>query len=96
MRCFYRVAALAALGILTACAAPKTPEPIVVTRDLLKPVSVTCVPATLTAAPEYPDTDQALLAASGADRRYLMLIAGRLLRIQRLSQLEIVVRECQK
>ena len=58
------------------------------------PVVRNCVPKTLSPPPRYPDTDQALRAAGGAADRYQMMAAGRLLREQRLDELEKVVAGC--
>jgi hypothetical protein len=53
-----------------------------------------CVPRTLPATPRYPDTDAALRAAPGAADRYQLLAAGRILRQERLEDLERVVAGC--
>ena len=53
-----------------------------------------CVPKTLPSPPRYPDTDAALRAAGGAADRYQLLAAGRILRQQRLDELERVVSGC--
>jgi hypothetical protein len=52
------------------------------------------VPKGLPAPPRYPDTDAALRRAPGAADRYQLLAAGRILRNQRLEQLEAVVAGC--
>jgi hypothetical protein len=52
------------------------------------------VPKTLPAAPGYPDTEAALRAAAGAADRYQLLAAGRILRQQRLEDLERVIAGC--
>jgi len=53
-----------------------------------------CVPKTLPGPPGYPDTDAALRAAAGAADRYQLLAAGRILRKDRLEDLERVVAGC--
>lgn len=58
------------------------------------PVERSCVPRTLPRAPRYPDTDAALRDAGGAADRYQLMAAGRLLRQQRLADLEKVVEGC--
>jgi hypothetical protein len=52
------------------------------------------VPKTLPHPPKYPDTDVALREAGGAADRYQLLAAGRLLRIQRLNELEKTIDGC--
>ncbi len=52
------------------------------------------MPKTLPPAPRYPDTDAALCNAPGAADRYQLMAAGRILREQRLDQLESVVAGC--
>lgn len=53
-----------------------------------------CVPKSLPGPPGYPDTDAALLAAAGAADRYQLLAAGRILRTERLEELERTVAGC--
>ena len=53
-----------------------------------------CVPKSLGAAPRYPDTESALRAAGGAADRYQLLAAGRILRQQRLEELERIIAGC--
>ncbi len=53
-----------------------------------------CVPQNLPVSPAYPDTDAALRASAGAADRYQLLAAGRLLRQQRLSDLERIIERC--
>lgn len=54
----------------------------------------TCVPKGVGSPPRYPDTDQALRSAAGAADRYQLMAAGRLLRQQRLEELERVLAGC--
>ncbi|MEG3175845.1 hypothetical protein U1872_06355 [Sphingomonas sp. RB3P16] len=75
---------------------PAVAAPIVRTVTVKVPTFRACVPATLTAAPSYPDTDAALSAAVDAASRYLLLTAGRPLRAARLAELEIAVDGCRK
>lgn len=58
------------------------------------PAPKACVPKTLGLPPHYPDTDAALRAAGGAADRYQLLAAGRILRQQRLEDLERVIAGC--
>lgn len=101
--------ALAAAATLTACAGlpprpfppvarapeappPPAPPPKVVRVYVPKPIK--CVPEDLGPPPAYPDSDAALRDAGGAADRYQLLAAGRILREQRLTRLEEVVRRC--
>lgn len=83
---------LALIG-LTSCATA-SPEPRIVVREVRIPVPVSCVPDTYPAAPPQPDTDEALRAAPGAAERYLLLAAGRGVRIERQRQSDIVIEGC--
>lgn len=71
-------------------AKPPPPPP----QQAPAPVAKSCVPKTLPPPPRYPDTDAALRNAAGAADRYQLLAAGRILRQQRLDQLEAVVADC--
>ncbi len=83
------------VAALTACAhTTPSPEPVVRTVTVNVPVAVTCVPAQLAAAPDYPDTAAKLKAAQDAAERYQLVVAGRELRIARLGELEPVVAGC--
>jgi hypothetical protein len=102
--------ALAACGTLhgktPAPAAPvaEAPAPAAPAAPLIRPpppapppapqAKAGCVPRTLPRAPKYPDSDQALREAGGAADRYQLMAAGRLLRIQRLAELERTVEGC--
>lgn len=90
-------AALLGIGfvlMLSGCAGGPTPEPRVETQQVLTPVTKSCVPATMPAAPEYVDTDAALRAAVGPEDRYQLLAAGRTQRIGRLGVVEPVLSAC--
>jgi hypothetical protein len=58
------------------------------------PPPKSCVPRNLPPPPRYPDTDAALRAAPGAADRYQLMAAGRILRQERLDDLERVVANC--
>lgn len=58
------------------------------------PAPKSCVPKALPAPPRYPDTDAALRSAAGAADRYQLLAAGRILREERLRDLEKVIAAC--
>ena len=68
-------------------AAPAPPPPAVAPR-------ASCVPRNLARPPKYPDTDAALREAGGAADRYQLMAAGRLLRMQRLAELERILEGC--
>ncbi len=82
------------LELLAGCA---TQEPKIVTQTVSVPVAVSCVPASMPDAPDYPDTNAAL-TAPGVDgpRRYQIIVAGRALRIARINLLEQLVANCAK
>ncbi|MBJ7412747.1 MAG: hypothetical protein JHD15_20645 [Phenylobacterium sp.] len=52
------------------------------------------MPRNLPPPPRYPDTDGALRAAPGAADRYQLMAAGRILRMERLQDLERVIAGC--
>jgi len=81
-------------SILSGCGDRPRPEIRYVTVNV--PVPQPCVPATLGEAPDYPDTDAKLLAAVDAAERYLLIAAGRALRIARNNELETAVAGCPK
>jgi hypothetical protein len=58
------------------------------------PPPKSCVPRNLPPPPRYPDSDGALRAAPGAADRYQLMAAGRILREQRLDDLEKVIAGC--
>ncbi len=87
-----KLVALLPLALLAGCTTAR--EPVVRTVTVLKPVALSCVPETLSTAPDYPDTDDALLAAQDAAERYRLVAAGRLLRNARLGELEPVLLIC--
>ena len=86
--------------------APEPPAPVVVAAPPPPPILVmpskaapppppkSCVPRNLPQPPRYPDTDSALRAAPGAADRYQLMAAGRILRQQRLEDLERVIQNC--
>jgi hypothetical protein len=86
---------LAALSV-TACASKQErPEPIVQTVEVLVPTPQPCVPKSVsTTPPSYVDTDDALLNAKDGAERYKLVYSGRLQRIGRLGELELVVKSC--
>lgn len=85
-------AALAATS-LVACA--HAPEPKVRTVTVSVPVTRPCVAKDVDLAPQFPDTDAALRASAGAGDMMQLLAAGRLLRIQTLSEWAARLKACQ-
>lgn len=81
--------------LLTGCASTPRLTPALQTQIVYKPVLKSCIPQDLAPAPEYPDSNQSLLDAQSAAQRYRLLFAGRLLRIERLAELENVVKDCE-
>lgn len=79
------------LLLLTACA---TTEPRIEVREVKVPVALPCVSDRVSDPPVYPDTDEALKAAPDAAARFSLLAAGRVLRNQRLRELEPVIKVC--
>jgi hypothetical protein len=86
-------AVLLALG-LTACAT-RPAEPIIGSVEVKVPVAVQC-PDRRAPQPAYPDTPDALAAAPDLFERVKLLLAGRLLRDERLKEDEGQVRACAK
>ena len=83
----------AAAATLTACANAPDPSPKVEVREVATPVAVTCAPP-LGAAPVYPDSDVALMAAPELFARVRLLVAGRLLRLARERELMAALTAC--
>jgi hypothetical protein len=77
---------------------PKPAPPLIIIKPAPPPPPPpppkSCVPRTLAPPPRYPDTDAALRNAAGAADRYQLMAAGRILREQRLEDLERVVAGC--
>lgn len=69
-------------------------EPVVVQQPVAVAVDAPCVPETLSEAPTYVDTREALVGASDAAERYQLVLGGRSQRIARLNELEPVVAGC--
>lgn len=76
------------LLLLTAC------HERIVYRDVFIPVPAKCVPESVRAEVEYPDTDEALIKAGDAADRYQLVIVGRALRKARLAEIEPVIAKC--
>lgn len=80
--------------LLLPLAACNTTQPRIVTREVKVPVVQPCVSERVARAPTYPDTDDALREAPDAAARYSLVSAGRLLRDQRLAEIEPVLEAC--
>jgi hypothetical protein len=70
------------------------PAPPLIRPPPPPPPAKSCVPRTLGPPPRYPDSDAALRGSPGAADRYQLMAAGRILRAQRLEELERVVAGC--
>jgi hypothetical protein len=70
------------------------PKPLIILKPAPPPPPKSCVPRTLGPPPRYPDNDTALRNAAGAADRYQLMAAGRILREQRLEELERVIAGC--
>ncbi len=79
------------LLLLTACAT--TPEPQIVTREVLIKVREPCVPATVEAAPTYPDANLPSEPTMAAER-YRLIAAANERRKARLAVVEPVLAAC--
>lgn len=85
---------LALSGCATTAQAP--PEPVIRTVEVRVPVPVPCPAATrLGPPPAYPDTDEAIGAATGLRRKVQLLLAGRELRMARSEATEAALRACE-
>lgn len=88
MRWFPLVLAL----VLVGCETSQTPR--IETQIVKVPTPAPCVPADLSAAPLYVDTDELLKLSQDAAERYLRLWDGRKQRIAREQELEAAVAAC--
>jgi hypothetical protein len=89
-----RCIAMATLALLLSACADKPSEPVVNTVTADVPTPVSCVPDTVTAAPTYPDTLDALKSAAELADFEKLLDSGARLRAKRLDLLETVVAKC--
>jgi len=92
MRRLLPMLALALLAALAACAT-RPAEPLLKPVEVTVPVAIAC-PARRAPAPAYPDTAAALAAAPDLFERVKLLLAGRVLRDERLKEDEGQVRAC--
>lgn len=94
-RAFLTVAA--GVVALTGCKTLETaPEPVVRTVEVTVTKPVPC-PALASLGPEpaYPDTDEAIRAATNMAERALLVMTGRKLRVQRLAEYVAASAACQ-
>jgi hypothetical protein len=93
-----KILALAPVALaLAACggATQARPEPIVVTKEVMIPVSAPCIPLTYdTKRPDYVDGDDRLRSAADAAERYQLLWGGRAQRMAREKENEAVIAGC--
>ena len=94
----YRVATLLACTLLAACGG-KVAKPLPVPRIEVVETKVTVpVPCPALAAlgpePTYPDTDEAIAAASTVGQLSKLYVKGRLLRAQRLAEYAVARAAC--
>jgi hypothetical protein len=89
--------ALSAIWLLCVAGACATtgepPAPHVMVHTVPVPVPVRCTP-NLGPEPLYPDTDAALRAAPNLFARVKLLVAGRLMRIQRDAEKTAALQAC--
>lgn len=69
-------------------------QPVIVPVEVGIAKPAPCVPDDLKAEPDYVDTNAALLAAGGPDERYQLLWAGRSQRVDRLNEIEPIIKAC--
>lgn len=87
---------VAATCLVLAGCATRPAEPVIRTVEVRVPVPVTCVPSGLRAEPAYPDTTAAIKASPGPGDLLQLLMAGRILREQWLSEVRPVLALCRK
>jgi hypothetical protein len=58
------------------------------------PVAVACA-AKVSTRPTFPDTKDAIVAASNIEARVNLILAGRILRYKRIDELEAAIAGCQ-
>jgi hypothetical protein len=86
--------ALVACLALGACAGGPAPEQRIVTQRVEVPVAVQCKPD-IGQDPVYPDSDAALHAAPNIFERAKLVMAARLMRIQRDLEKSAALRACE-
>lgn len=81
--------------ILTGCAGTPPPEPVIITKEVQVAVPVQCKALEqLGPEPAYPDTDEAIKAAPSLFERTKLILKGRIMRIQRLAEYQVVKVTC--
>lgn len=81
------------LGCLS-LAACQTPEPKVITKEVLVPVAKSCVPPKFRDPPVTPDTDEAIRATPEPGDLLQLLAAGRVLYRQWIEEAKPVISGC--
>lgn len=92
-----RAATILMASLVGACGSTKpaaTPEPIVQVHTVAYPVAQSCVPETVVARPDYPDTRQAIAAAPEPADVEKILYAGIKVRDRYIADLETIVSDC--
>lgn len=88
------ICAALALGA-AACQTPQAEKPAAVAEKAV-PMPVACVSNQTPPPSGYPDTDAALKAAKNFAERYGLLARGRILRDQRLAEVEPLIQACRQ
>lgn len=86
-------ATLTLAALLVGCASPPPPEPIIKTVTVNVPVAVHCNPE-IGADPQYPDTPKAIQNAQSIFERVRILLAARIMRMQRERELVAALEGC--
>ncbi|MBJ7410109.1 MAG: hypothetical protein JHD15_07045 [Phenylobacterium sp.] len=89
-----RLAVAVTIGCLSLAACQTPAEPRIVTKEVLVPVSKSCVPSTFRDPPATPDTDAAIKAAPGPGELLQLLAAGRILYRQWIAEARAVLAAC--
>lgn len=87
----YAALALAAAG----CQTPQVEKPVAPVEKAV-PTPTACVSNQTPPPSGYPDTDAALKAAKNFAERYGLLARGRILRDQRLAEVEPLIQACRQ
>lgn len=90
----HRAIIIAAALLMTACAGHPDQVGVVIPQTVNKPVAASCVPVDYPAEPVYVDNDAALKAAPDFTARMQLILTGRLQRITRGDQDNIVINGC--
>lgn len=86
--------AVFAAHLVAACGTTPDPEIEIQTREVLVPVALSCVPASLPAAPAYTVSKADVAAAPTPEVRLQLLAVYALERTARLAEVEPVIAGC--